>query len=310
MSEQLQKLLGGSTKRYPRELAERFPRIVTRVVALWHNPEALRGYFNELLIADHSDRQGFPPEIASEIFALSRAYEEQLDNNHGAVGDDDPWALHAAKIKEELEERGIRVGPRSLFDAAERGHAKEVLFLLQAGVDPDVRDVREWTPLMVASFEGSEEAALTLIEFGADIHAEDRAGYGPLHWAALNGYDKVVRLLLDRGANPNASSHRGWTPLLQAAAKGHETTTALLLEEQGNPNLASEEGWTPLHKAVANGHAGVVLKLLQKGADLLAAHQDGSTPMTIAQRGRHPEVMAVIRKWASENRGRTGSPGG
>lgn len=303
MGDELEKLMRNDMERYPRELVARFPRIADRIVSLWDTPEAMRRCFEELLITDQ-DRQGFPPEIASELFSLSRAYEDLLDRTDDNL---DPWALDVGQAKGQLEEQGIRIGPGSLFDAAEQGHAREVLLLLQAGVSPNVRDRREWTPLMVAAFEGSEEAALMLLEFGADIHAENRRGYGPLHWAAFNGYDRVVSVLLDRGANVNALSLRRWSPLLQAAAKGHEETVRLLLEHGGDPNLETDEGWTPLHKAISNGHQAVVLRLLEKGANLLAAHQDGTTALDLAQRSQDPEVMAVIRKWASDQRARAAS---
>lgn len=71
MNEQLLQLLDGQVDQYPHALDQQFPRIVNNIIALWGKPE-LEAYFSELLMdSREGTRQGFPPEVASDIFNLS-----------------------------------------------------------------------------------------------------------------------------------------------------------------------------------------------------------------------------------------------
>lgn len=72
--QKLLSLLGDHADKFPHQLAARFPHIVERLVALWGKPE-IDGYYNELMVADDRRRQGFPPEIAREIFSLSLLHD-------------------------------------------------------------------------------------------------------------------------------------------------------------------------------------------------------------------------------------------
>jgi len=297
MSEDLKALMCGYEKKYPQQLVERFPRIVEKIVSLWNSPEAFSLYMQELLVADRHDRQGFPAAIASELFSLNSVYDEIQQVKDQS---DDIWGVEVEEAKAELERLGISINQQSLFSASERKDREALTLLLKAGLSPDVRDEKHWTPLMVASFEGNEEIAFLLIQHGASITAQDKGGYSPLHWASLGGYERVVKLLLEKGADVNARTQYGITPLLQAAARGHTTVVKALLMAGGRANEPSDEGWTALHKAVANGHAEVVKALLDHGGDLLVPSRDGATPFVLAQKSQHPEIRATIRQWVNE----------
>ena len=73
LRERLLGLLAGNEKSYPKHLEARFPRILKQVVELWGRPEA-DAYFNELMVSDRHDRQGFPSDVAMEIFQLSTVH--------------------------------------------------------------------------------------------------------------------------------------------------------------------------------------------------------------------------------------------
>lgn len=79
MNEELLQLLNGHAEHYPHALDQQFPRIVNKIVILWGEPE-LEMYFNELLMDSRGGtRQGFPPEIASEIFNLNMYHASILN---------------------------------------------------------------------------------------------------------------------------------------------------------------------------------------------------------------------------------------
>ena len=59
----------------PRETARRFPHIVNKLANLWASPQSCRLYFDDLLMDQRGDRQGFPLGIASEIVGLKDHYD-------------------------------------------------------------------------------------------------------------------------------------------------------------------------------------------------------------------------------------------
>lgn len=68
--DELKALLGNEARYYPSRLEASFPRILGKIVSLWGKPE-LDAYFNELMLTDRFDRQGFPDSVAMELFYLS-----------------------------------------------------------------------------------------------------------------------------------------------------------------------------------------------------------------------------------------------
>jgi ankyrin repeat protein len=308
MNEKLASYMKGFENKYPHQLEARYARVLDRIVELWGKPE-MDAYFSELLLPERIDRQGFPPDVASEIFELSVAYDAILKRAEEDNGD--VWNIHHREAKQEIENLGWQYNGNSLLKSVEAGNFDLCLLFLKSGMPVDMRDGREWTPLMVAAFNGNEEMASLLIKHGADVHAQDFGGYTPLHWSAFNGYQEVARLLVSRGADANAKSKYGLTPLLQAAARGHAGVAEVLLEAGANPNIATDDGGTPLHKAVANGHKDVVVQLLQAGASRFARHRNGSTPFSLAQKGKFPEIFKLIRAanvLESSSSGTSGAP--
>ncbi|MDQ3259906.1 MAG: ankyrin repeat domain-containing protein [Pseudomonadota bacterium] len=173
MNEQLMDYLkGGFEDRYPLQLEAHYARVFEKIVALW-GTAAIEDYFSELLIANRPDRQGFPPEVAREIFSLSIAYDEI---QRKPKGKDNVWHIERDKALSQLQELGLRFTANDLMKAVESGDPARVLLFLSAGMSVDVRDSREWTPLMVAAFNVREDGARLFIKHGANIHAQDRGG--------------------------------------------------------------------------------------------------------------------------------------
>ncbi len=88
LKEQMLVRLGPHAKAYPNQIAQRFPHILEKLVCLWGQPEA-NGYLDSLMVMDRPNRQGFPAEVATEIFQLSMI--------HGSLSmepqeDDQGWA--------------------------------------------------------------------------------------------------------------------------------------------------------------------------------------------------------------------------
>lgn len=263
--------------RYPSHLDARHPRILERIAQLWGTSQ-LDGYLQELLLDTRGGRQGFAPEVMSDLMFLHGLHVDCQEQSAAT----DVWGGDGVRKGLMLQES---TDPQLLLDRAVReGNEAVVRGLLTGGVDVKRRNASGWTPLMVASFTGNRRMAGILIEAGADVNAQDARGYAPLHWAAFKNYHEVVHLLLQRGAFVNTKSASGLTPLLQASAQGALLSMKLLLRAGATVNEPDNEGWTPLHKAIANDHLKAVELLDEEGADWQATHRSGVTPVALARR--------------------------
>lgn len=298
MNERVLKLMNGDDAHYPYALEQQYSRILERIMELWDKP-GIEHYFYELMVdTRNGSRQGFPKEVASDIFNLQNAYNAQhvQAENRTNVWDEIPDLKKA-----ELEQLGYTYSHRSFVKAVEAGSEEAIKVFLACGVHVDVRDEREWTPLMISSFNGNEEMALFFIRCGAKVQVADSNGYTPLHWAAFNGYASVVELLIQKGAMVNARSLFGWTALMQAATRGHAKVVKILLDHGANVNETTMDGWCALHKAAANGHGEVVLMLLENGAERALAYPDGSTAYSLATKNKHEKVVHILTSFRAKH---------
>lgn len=136
---------------------------------------ALEPYFFELMMdTRNGQRKGFPREVASDILRLSLIYEKR----HKQSGHD-VWAGLDGKYRQELEQLGFQHSPQGFMQASEAGNTRAMQIFLGSGVNLETRDERNWTPLMISSFNGKEAAAFLLIHSGANIDAQDCNGYSP-----------------------------------------------------------------------------------------------------------------------------------
>ena len=80
------------------------------------------------------------------------------------------------------------------------GYLDLVEIFPEGGVDINVRNANDETPLALASGHGNFEVArFLIIEHGADLNCCDKLGWTPLHTAAQNGHLDIVQLFLDHG---------------------------------------------------------------------------------------------------------------
>lgn len=146
------------------------------------------------------------------------------------------FVIEATKNDPALATRRF-AGGTLLHFAAGAGCLKVVTLLLRLGVDPNIQDRGNHTPLYcVANQCGSNsgpDIVRALVEAGADVNAcggVTRAT--PLHMAARRGHLKIARALLDCGAAVNARDRKGDTPL-QRAINCRKSGVSQLLVERG-----------------------------------------------------------------------------
>lgn len=76
----------------------------------------------------------------------------------------------------------------------------------------DGLDLRGWTLVHEAAFNGDGESLEVLLDAGVDIDAKDDRAWTPLHYAAAQHNLDIIRLLVARGANPGAKTRHGELP--------------------------------------------------------------------------------------------------
>ena len=185
--------------------------------------------------------------------------------------------------------------------AAYFGLREMTLALLKNRHQPDIKDSKGRTPLLMAAENGREAVVRLLVE-RADVEADSKDDYGqtPLLTAAENGREAVVRLLVGRAdVKTDLKDNSGQTPLLKAALYGQEAVVRLLVERPDvEADLKDNYGQTPLSGAAENGREAVV-RLLVERADVEADSKDstGRTPLSwAALYGQEAVVRLLVER--------------
>ncbi|KAE8361128.1 hypothetical protein BDV27DRAFT_148101 [Aspergillus caelatus] len=105
--------------------------------------------------------------------------------------------------------------------------------------------------LHLAAYLGFTNSAKQLIQVGIQCDVLNGSDRTPLAWAAEQPNTDVARLLLDNGANPNHTDDHQATPLLWAAGLGNQALVKLLLERGARPDIKDNASTLPLDRASA-----------------------------------------------------------
>ena len=107
---------------------------------------------------------------------------------------------------------------------------------MKVGLNLNVRNRNDETPLYMACHEGFKDIAEYLIDNGADIWVKSKIGdSGCLHAASKRGHVEVIRLLLQKGFDINSKEgHFGETPFLEACRYGQPKAIKMLLQNGAN----------------------------------------------------------------------------
>jgi ankyrin repeat protein len=189
----------------------------------------------------------------------------------------------------------------TLMRAAQLGNAKLLATLIKDGMDPNVRDDKDWTALHWAAQEGHVSAAKILTEAGAKVDPVDSIGFTPLHVAVGEGHTRVVRHLLAEGADVNqrCSAQRDGTLLHLASAWNRLTTAKALIRAGANVNALDSAGRSPLLFAVKYGHSDMIKLLIKAGAEVRSDERDVDENKTLAEFAselRDPEVEQALSR--------------
>lgn len=287
-----------SPELYPSQLEARYPHILAQIMQSWEQG-TLDACFNQLLIQDDQQQDGFPPEVATELFRLQIVLDSLQANTDDVWGHIRSEHIDPAAV-ETLNHHGHNVSLQGLNRAIEQRQFGLLPVFVRAGLPIEQRDDAQWTPLMHACFAGKLDVVIQLIKLGANLAVKDQHGYTLLHWAALNGNADLVALLIGHELNPMPASNKGITPLMQAAAGGHILAMQYLVAQGGTVaiNARSYEGWTALHKATANNQVAAALWLAERGANPHVQNQQGESACSLALKLNQMRLYELLSECA------------
>jgi ankyrin repeat protein len=137
-----------------------------------------------------------------------------------------------------VNSRDISTGETGLHIAVERRDYLWVTFLLQQKANPNIRDNKGVTPLVLASQLGFVEGVEALVKAGAQVDIPNSTGETPLI-AAVHKHDvQVMRVLLRAGADPDRTDNSGRTARDYAKLDGAKSQ--LVAEIEANEKPADE----------------------------------------------------------------------
>lgn len=185
-----------------------------------------------------------------------------------------------------------------LLQAARLDDGRRTMSLLLRGANPNARDERGQTALLIALKEESEKALKSLLEHpGLDTNLANAAGESPLMLAALRGRLDWVQALRQRGAEINRP---GWTPLHYACSGPDEGVVDWLLLQGAEIDARSPNGSTPLMLAAGYGGISSAERLLKAGAKAGLRNEQGQTAADFAERAGRDRLARQLRAAADK----------
>ena len=219
----------------------------------------------------------------------------------------------------------------ALVEAAQCGSGPAVFDILLRISDPDVRDSKGRTPLMIAASNGSVVLVQRLLKFKASVGAKDDHGQTVMHHACDQGHMSVVEVLIkNKRIDLKAQNKFSRTPMTAAIRAGHQHVVKLLLPEITNEALKPEfvltaaygqdqilkqilkfateldfqaqeeyvnakayDSGTALHTAASFNYPRIVQFLLLRGAKIDQVDTAGMTPLAAAVAMENPSLQSL-----------------
>jgi len=200
-----------------------------------------------------------------------------------------------------LELDRLLKSPGTLAGLVEEGNLELAEQLVQKGANINQRCSKGWakgmTPVMMAAYMGHTSLLDTMLSSGhATLTITDVRGFTALHCAAFQGKIESIRLLLRHNPPLNAKDTGQQTALHLAAFGGHSDIVQLLLKAGALVNTRDRNGETPIMPAIWNSHnSEIVSMLIKSGVDLSLETNEGSTALSFAtQRGLDKIARLIV----------------
>jgi ankyrin repeat protein len=252
-------------------------------------------YIIELLISRGAKREDLKSQDYKSVVSSShslKSEENKLPHTDNVATEDDDISESSAASTEEY----IPQVSNELCFAIENGDLDLAFGLIASGCDLNKLDIHKTSALHYASTLGNSELVKALLDAGADPNIKDLDVNGtPIHAASYNGHLGVVKILLEYRADANSKDKHGRTPLQHASEYGHKDIVEHLLKSGADPNIL--DGFNiaaPIHYAAKNGHLDVVKILLYYRADKNLEDKNGNTAKYFSDDKGHAEISNYL----------------
>ncbi len=170
-------------------------------------------------------------------------------------------------------------GETPLLLAAQAGNAAIVEKLLAAGAFPYLRSTYGRSPIVEAADKGHTDVVKLLLPKKWEKKFTDSFGRTPLIAATENGNLDMMKMLIDSKALVDDQQNTGGTALMAATARGNLEAMRLLLAAKAKPEIRDRYGRPAIYHACVNGKD-AALALLLKGANITRLKDaEGKTPL-------------------------------
>ena len=139
-----------------------------------------------------------------------------------------------------IDARDITTGESALHIVVERRDLTWLRFLLTKGANPNIRDNKGVTPLVLATQIGFIDGAGQLIAKGAKVDIPNSTGETPLIAAVHNHDIELLRLLLHAGADPDRADSSGRRARDYAKREGAKSQLVEEIEKNERPKNERE----------------------------------------------------------------------
>ena len=175
-------------------------------------------------------------------------------------------------------------GKTALHYCVQKQCLAQVRALLEAGANPNICDIRNVSPLLLAIEVDNIEICKLLIDSGADVHIRDNNGSTLLHYAAkqlVKADGTTLQLLLQSDVQLDAIDLQGWhafhvamfdegvgdlhlcNPLVRSSAEALATAAGQKHRNNWPQSTDGSVTRSPLYRAVQSGHSNWVELLCQ-----------------------------------------------
>lgn len=139
-----------------------------------------------------------------------------------------------------INTRDVTSGETALHVVTTRRDTTWMSFLLGKGANPNLKDVRGRTPLVIASDMGFVEGVQLLVSKNARVDEPNDAGETPLIAAVHRRQTEMMRILLKAGANPDRADNSGRSARDYAKLDGDGSQLVAIIEENAKPRAAGQ----------------------------------------------------------------------
>ena len=177
------------------------------------------------------------------------------------------------------------------------GNTEILGMLLNDGRFGSLKDVwgsRKLSTLHMAVLSGQLKMVNMVLNSGVDIDVEDELEITPLFQAAAAGLRQICELLIEKGANINKRSKTGETPLFIASQEGHTDVVKLLLGHACKVDECRNDGSSPLIIAIFNRRIDIARLLVENGADVDTKCVDGTSSLYVAAKIGSLELVQFL----------------